>query len=44
MKLQEEEELRKIRVRMRAKETLREASLPPNMVERERLLEQKRSG
>ena len=41
-KLQEEEELRKIRVRMRAKETLRESSLPPNMAERERYKEQKR--
>merc|ERR1712126_136361 len=33
-KLQEDEELRKIRVRMRAKELLRESSLPPNMAER----------
>merc|ERR1711860_372656 len=34
-----DEELRKIRVRMRAKELLRESSLPPNMAEREKILE-----
>lgn len=41
-KLMEEEELRKIRVRMRSKELLRESSLPPNMAARERLKELER--
>ncbi|RUS73601.1 hypothetical protein EGW08_018644 [Elysia chlorotica] len=41
-KLQEEEELRKIRIKMRSKELLREASLPPNMEAREKLKEQER--
>ncbi|KAI8784547.1 protein FAM161A [Biomphalaria glabrata] len=38
-KFLEEEELRKIRVRMRAKELLHEAALPPSMAEREKLKE-----
>ncbi|GFN83094.1 protein fam161a-like [Plakobranchus ocellatus] len=41
-RLQEEEELRKIRIKMRSKELLREASLPPNMEAREKLKEQER--
>ncbi|XP_005111756.3 protein FAM161A [Aplysia californica] len=41
-KLMEDEELRKIRVRMRAKELLRESSLPPNMAAREKLKEQQK--
>ncbi|BFZ06957.1 hypothetical protein BsWGS_09996 [Bradybaena similaris] len=41
-KLLEEEELRKIRVRMRSKELLKESSLPPNMAARERLKELER--
>ncbi|KAH9496128.1 hypothetical protein Btru_012128 [Bulinus truncatus] len=41
-KFLEEEELRKIRVRMRAKELLHEASLPPSMAEREKLKEQEK--
>ncbi|XP_059157241.1 protein FAM161A-like [Physella acuta] len=41
-KLMAEEELRKIRVKMRSKELLNEASLPPNMAAREKLKEQAR--
>ena len=41
-RLQEEEELRKIRIKMRSKELLREAALPPNMEAREKLKEQER--
>ena len=39
-KLMEEEEYRKIRMKMRAEEMLRDASLPPNMKAREQLKEQ----
>ncbi|CAL1529406.1 unnamed protein product [Lymnaea stagnalis] len=41
-KFLEEEELRKIRVKMRSKELLYEASLPPSMAAREKLKEQER--
>ncbi|XP_041355134.1 protein FAM161B-like [Gigantopelta aegis] len=40
-KIQEEEEYRKIRIRMRSEELLREAALPSNMEMRQRLKEQK---
>ena len=40
-KLMEEEEYRKIRIKMRAEQLLHTASLPPNMSARERLKEQK---
>ena len=41
-KLLEEEEYRKIRMKMRSEELLRSASLPPNMESRQKLLEQKK--
>lgn len=41
-KFLEDEELRKIRIKMRSKELLRESSLPPNMAAREQLKEQER--
>ncbi|XP_076442070.1 protein FAM161B-like [Babylonia areolata] len=40
-RLQEDEEYRKIRIKMRARELLREASLPPNMEAHQKLKEQK---
>ncbi|XP_060572223.1 protein FAM161B-like [Ruditapes philippinarum] len=40
-KIMEEEEYRKIRIKMRAEEMLRSASLPPNMNAREQIKEQK---
>ena len=40
-KLMEEEEYRKIRIKMRAEELMHKAALPPNMSARERLKEQK---
>lgn len=41
-KLMEEEEYRKIRMKMRSEELLRSASLPPNMEARQKMLEQKK--
>ena len=41
-KLMEEEEYRKIRMKMRSEELLRSASLPPNMEARQRMQEQKK--
>lgn len=41
-KLMEEEEYRKIRMKMRSEELLRSASLPPNMEARQKTLEQKK--
>lgn len=41
-KILEEEELRKIRIKMRSRELIHESSLPPSMAEREKLKEQER--